>query len=39
MICNWIDLKIVVPQATYHLWKKFALVLGLNYWFGTAPLV
>ncbi|KAK2454000.1 hypothetical protein QL285_001607 [Trifolium repens] len=39
MIRNWIDLKIVVPQPTYHLWKKFAWVIGLSYWFGTTLLI
>ncbi|CAJ2662978.1 unnamed protein product [Trifolium pratense] len=39
MIRNWIDLKIVVPQPTYHLWKKFAWVIGLSYLFGHALLV
>jgi hypothetical protein len=39
MIRNWIDLKTVVPQPTYHLWKEFAWVLGLSYWFGTTLLI
>jgi hypothetical protein len=38
MIRNWIDLKTVVPQPTYHLWKKFTWVIGLSYWFGAALL-
>jgi hypothetical protein len=39
MIHNWIDLKTMVPQPTYHLWKKFVWVIGLSYWFGTTLLV
>jgi hypothetical protein len=32
-------LKIVVPQPTYHLWKKFVWVLRINYWLDTTLLV
>jgi hypothetical protein len=39
MIRNWIELKTVVPQPTYHVWKIFAWLLGLSYWFCSVLLV
>ncbi|XP_045790029.1 uncharacterized protein LOC123884839 [Trifolium pratense] len=39
MIRNWIELKTVVPQPTYHVWKNLAWLLGLSYWFCSILLV
>jgi hypothetical protein len=39
MIRNWIELKTVVPQPTYHVCRKFAWLLGLSYWFCSIVLV
>jgi hypothetical protein len=39
MIRNWIELKTVVPQPTYHVWKNFAWLFGLSYWFCRILLV
>ncbi|KAK2458306.1 hypothetical protein QL285_005482 [Trifolium repens] len=39
MIRNWIELKTVVPQPTYHVWKIFAWLLGFCYWFCSVLLI
>jgi hypothetical protein len=39
MIRNWIELKTVVAQPTYHVWKNFAWLFGLSYWFCSILLV
>jgi hypothetical protein len=39
MIRNWIELKIVVSQPTYHVCRKFVWLLGLSYWFCSIVLV
>jgi hypothetical protein len=39
IIRNWIELKTVVPQPTYHVCRNFAWLLGLSYWFCSILLV